>query len=98
MISLPKNIRVGLTGKKRKRVAAEKQRMQDAGQVWRNHQSISQGCHPSQIPVFRQFIKDHGLTDVRVSTRKGYGVLEFSSRRGMKAYAKATGQANFDET
>lgn len=97
MISLPKGeIRIGLPEKTRRaKRKAEKAQAASPGSAWRNHISISQGCHPTQVARYRQFVKDFGLTNVEVHDS---GDIAFTSRRGMKEFAKATGQCNVDET
>ena len=96
MISLPKDIRIGLPTKtKRRRKQATARAAAAPGAAWRDHTSISQGCHPQQVPRYRQFVKDFGLNDVAV---RNDGSIQFTSRQGMKQWCRATGQCNIDET
>ena len=98
MISLPKEIRVGLPAKAKrakKKKEAQRQKAADPGVVWRKHRSNALGVHFTQVPQYRQFVKDMGITGVEY---KDNGDCYLSSRHSMKTMVKKLNRVNFDET
>lgn len=99
MISLPPgDIRIGLPPKAKrakKKKEAERRAAAAPAQQWRKHQSNALRVHSTQVPLYRQYVKDMGIPGVEYSDN---GDCHLASRHSMKTMVRKLGKQNFDET